>query len=61
MASDETCEELITRKVLCFLLDALDSSLEAFEFSRIESRSSSFEGLSTHLHGTVPHVLTFKS
>ena len=57
------CEKLITRKVLCFLSrnskrstrysmhSTRTSILESFEdrWSRIESRSSSFEGLSTYI------------
>ena len=69
MASDKTCEKLITRKVLCFpaskldaldsILDALDSSLDirSFRVSRIEDRVAKFEFRGTvnlHLHGTVP-------
>ena len=68
MASDKTCEKLITRKVLCFpasKLDALDSILDAlassldtrsFRVSRIEDRVAKFEFRGTvnlHLHGTV--------
>ena len=61
MASDKTCEKLITREVLSFpaskldaldlILDALDSNLDtrSFRVSRIESRSSSFKGLSTYI------------
>ena len=68
MASDKTCEKLITREVLCFsaskldaldsILDALDSSLDtrSFRVSRIEDRVAKFEFRGTvnlHLHGTV--------
>ena len=68
MASDKTCEKLITQKVLCFpaskldaldsILDALDSSLDtrSFRVSRIEDRVAKFEFQGTvnlHLHGTV--------
>ena len=72
MASDKTCEKLITRKVLCFpaskldaldsILDALDSSLDtrSFRVSRIEDRVAKFEFRGTvnlHLHGTVPDLI----
>ena len=64
MASDKTCEKLITREVVCFpaskldaldsILYALDSSLDtrSFQVSRIEVRVSRDCQLS-HLHGTV--------
>ena len=71
MASDKTCEKLITREVLCFpasKLDALDSSLDtrSFRVSRIEDRVAKFEFRGTvnlHLHGTVHvhvHIFTDK-
>ena len=68
MASDKTCEKLITQEVLCFpaskldaldsILDALDSSLNtrSFRVSRIEDRVAKFEfrvTVNLHLHGTV--------
>ena len=71
MASDKTCEKLITREVLCFpasklnaldsILDALDSSLDtrSFRVSRIEDQVAKFEFRGTvnlHLHGTVLNI-----
>ena len=68
MASDKTCEKLITREVLCFpasKLNALDSSLDtqSFRVSRIEDRVAKFEFRGTvnlHLHGTVIQPLIHK-
>ena len=61
MASDKTCQKLITRKVLCFpvsKLDALDSILEPrySKASRIKDQVLKFELRGTVnllLHGTV--------
>ena len=58
VASDKTCEKLITRKVLCFPvleLDALDPSLDtrSFQVLRIEDRVVKFEfqgTVNSHLH-----------
>ena len=48
VASDKTCEKLITRKVLCFPVSKLDLILDALDLS-LDTRSSSFDGLSTYI------------